>query len=648
MSSTDTATLVGEQDSNYIKDQLSNFFITGKKRTVANWLLSDILKPELKFILVGLVASLISSVTTVIVPSYGVKFLSTLEDALKGDSKNMEQLSRFFWLSLGLAGLGLIVGVFHFIRYYYSSLAGERMSRRLRDILFANLLDQSVTYFDLNTTGDLINRISSDVSVIQDSTCQKLEATFRSVIECTGAVIWLFALSYKLTFAMICVIPIFAIINAIYGRYSWWLWQECVKAGGRSNTIALESVSNIKTVKSMSQEPKQVYYYRNTLGETYNLTTKLIRANGLSHSSMIILTGVSLGGLLYLGAYLVLSGDIKDPSTLTSFLIYTGYLFSSIGNLSSNFMEVAQGLSVAERVYDMISETSKSKKLKKHTLQMPGDENEPLLGDSAEQYEELTKLDLKGEIELDNVTFHYPSRPGRPILKKFSLKFKPGEVVALVGKSGGGKSSIINLVLGLYNPSYGAVKFDSHNLRTLDPSYFRKQIAIVSQEPVLFALTIKENIAYSVPIEEQNDPSFMDKVIHAAKLAHAHEFIERLPDKYDTPVGERGSTLSGGEKQRIAIARAILQNPTILLLDEATSALDNESQASVNEAIENLMKGKTVIMISHRLDSLRGADKVCVIGDGTLLEEGPMDELSKKEDSHYYHLLKSNELNNIS
>jgi ATP-binding cassette subfamily B protein len=327
---------------------------------------------------------------------------------------------------------------------------------------------------------------------------------------------------------------------------------------------------------------------------------------------MMFSAGLCVLLVLGYGGNLVLNKEMT-MGDLTSFVVYSGMIASSLGTVSGVYFELLKSLGATERVYGIITRIPSI----------------PISTDEYESYGGKKRLinsisNLEGEIRFDNVTFTYPMRVDRVVLHSLNLELHPGRVVALVGESGGGKSTCTQLIQRFYDPDSGSITLDGIDLRDIDPKYLREQIGVVSQEPYLFATTIRDNIKYS------RDNATEEDVISAARQANAHDFITQFPQGYNTLVGERGTQLSGGQKQRVAIAQAILKKPKILLLDEATSALDSESEHLVQQALERLMQGKTVLVIAHRLSTVRNADVVCVMKQGVIIERGTHVELIER------------------
>jgi len=411
---------------------------------------------------------------------------------------------------------------------------------------------------------------------------------------------------------MLGVVPPVALGAVAYGRRVRKLAREAQDALARANEVAEETLAGIRTVRAFAAERAEGTRYSKAVWDAFAVVWKriLTSATFMSVSSFAAFSALAL--VLWYGGRLVERGDMT-PGGLTSFLIYTLTVAFSLGGISELWADLMRASGAAERVFELLDRQA--------TI--------PLVDGN--------KLgEVTGHVELRKVIFAYPSRKDVPVLRDVSLALLPGEVVALVGPSGSGKSTIAALLLRLYDPGQGAVMLDGRDLHELSPEWLRQQVGIVAQEPLLFSCSVAENIRYGKTTATE------EEVIAAAKMANAHEFITKFPEGYQTLVGERGVKLSGGQKQRVAIARAVLKNPRILVLDEATSALDAESEHLVKEALERLMKGRTTLIIAHRLSTVMGADRVVVLQDGVIVQSG--DHASLMQEGGLYRKLVERQL----
>jgi ABC transporter fused permease/ATP-binding protein len=508
--------------------------------------------------------------------------------------------------NLNLAALALIAtfivqSIFVAVRASLFTISGEKVVARLRTDVFRALLRQDTAFFDASRTGELTNRLASDTTVVQNAVTVNISMALRFTFGAIGGVVMLLTTSPLLTVLALAVVPVVAIAAVAYGRVLRRLSNEVQAALARSSEVAEQTLSSLRTVRAFVREPDEVASYGAAVDESYRLAAN--RAVGLGMFQAIAgLAGYGvIAMIVWYGGRMVMQHHMS-VGDLSAFLLYTGLVAISIGMLASLYGDFMKAIGASERIFELL-------------------DAEPALEGTG-----TVRLDrVRGEVRFEGVEFAYPTRPDMPVLRGLDLTLHPGEVVALVGQSGGGKSTIAALCLRLYDPQAGQVRIDGHDARTLDPRSLREHIAIVSQEPVLFATSIEENIRYG-----RRDATEAD-VRAAARAANAEEFIDAFPSGFATQVGERGVQLSGGQKQRIAIARALLKDPPLLVLDEATSALDAESEHLVQEALDRLMAGRTTLVIAHRLSTVQGANRVVVLEHGVVAEQGTHEELLARD-----------------
>ncbi|KAM9018289.1 ATP-binding cassette sub-family B member 10, mitochondrial [Ara ararauna] len=501
-----------------------------------------------------------------------------------------------------LSGIFLCGAAANAIRVYLMQTAGQRIVKRLRATMFSSILKQEIAFFDKTRTGELINRLSSDAALLGRSVTENLSDGLRAGAQVSVGVGMMFFVSPSLAAFVLSIVPPLAVLAVIYGRYLRKLTKLTQDSLAEATQLAEERIGNIRTVRAFGHEVAEMEKYTKKVDHVLQLAKKeafaragFFGASGLS-GNLIVLSVLYKGGLLMGSAYMTVG-------ELSSFLMYAFWVGISIGGLSSFYSELMKGLGAGGRLWELIERKP----------QLPFNEGVTLSKDT-----------FRGALEFKDVEFAYPTRPETSIFKDFSLSIPAGSVTALVGSSGTGKSTIVSLLLRLYDPISGTITVDGFDIRRLNPLWFRTKIGTVSQEPILFSCSIAENIAYGA-----EDPSTVtaEEIHKVAEIANADSFIKGFPNGFDTLVGEKGVLLSGGQKQRIAIARALLKNPKILLLDEATSALDAENEYLVQEALDRLMEGRTVLIIAHRLSTIQNADSVAVLGEGKILECGKHDEL---------------------
>jgi ABC transporter fused permease/ATP-binding protein len=483
------------------------------------------------------------------------------------------------------------------LRYYLFTVAGERIVTRLREHLYRSLIDQEIGFFDGQRTGDLLSRLASDTTTVQNTVSVNLSMALRNLVMLVGGLALLAHSSARLTVLMLVLVPPVVVGALVVGRLVARFSRRAQDALARATEIGEETLAGIRTVRAFAREPDEARRYGEAVWESFAIARKRVRVVALFVSSMTLSAFGAVAVVLWFGGRLVMDQELS-VGELASFILYTllvAMALSALGDLWADFVRAG---GASGRVFELL-------------------DRQPSIG--SEDGVELESI--TGRIELDGVTFAYPVRSDVTVLRDVDLALEPGTITALVGPSGAGKSTVASLLLRLYDPDSGTLRLDGHDLRDLDPQWLRRHIGTVAQEPVLFSTSITENIRYGRP------EATSEAVEQAARVANAHDFIAELPDGYDTEVGERGVRLSGGQKQRVAIARALLKDPPILVLDEATSALDAESENLVREALERLMKDRTSLVIAHRLSTVRTADRVVVLDAGEVVETGTHEDL---------------------
>jgi ATP-binding cassette subfamily B protein len=524
----------------------------------------------------------------------GIRFI--IDEALNSTSK-----AKIDTLALQLVTIFGVQGVAMALRYYLFMTVGERVVTRLRSRLFASLVSQEIGFFDAQKTGDLTSRLSSDTTVLQTAVSSNISMGLRSITLAAGTLVMLFITSPTLTLLMLGIVPPVALSAVAYGRKVRKLAKETQDSLAKASAVAEESLSGIRTVRSFDAEQKEAARYEAATEESFQIARKRTKM-GSYFMGAASFGAYSAGALVFwYGGHQVVD-HLMTVGQLTVFLMYTMQMAFSLGAISELWPAYNHAAGAAERIFELLER-------KPHINAEGG----------------AVPAGIRGHVQWEHVDFAYPSRSDVPVLRELELELKPGEVVALVGPSGAGKSTVASLLYRLYDPVNGRVLLDGAPLTTLDPHWLRRQIGVVAQEPLLFSTSVAENIRYGRP------DATMEEVERAARLANAHTFVTKFPDRYETLVGERGVQLSGGQKQRVAIARALLKDPKLLILDEATSALDAESEHLVREALERLMEGRTTLIIAHRLSTVKDADRVVVIDGGKVAQVGSHDALVSQD-----------------
>ncbi|HEX9051316.1 MAG TPA: ABC transporter transmembrane domain-containing protein [Anaeromyxobacter sp.] len=503
-------------------------------------------------------------------------------------------------IALLLAALAVLQGAAVAGRHLLFSLAGERGVRRVRDRLYRSLLGQEIAFFDETRTGELVSRLGTDCATIQNLVSVNVSMSLRQAVTALGATALLFFTSPRLTVVMLAVVPAVAIGAVFYGRKVRALARAYQDALADASHVAEESLSAVRTVRAFNAEAAEAARYERATADAYDAARRRAYAGSTFMGGAAAGAYVAIAVVLGYGGVLVARGALT-VGALTAFLVYTLLIAMSLASLAEIWAETMRGLGAADRVFELMDRLPRM----------------PLSGGARPET-------CEGRIAFEQVRFAYPTRPDAEVLAGVDLAIEQGEVVALAGASGAGKSTIAALIGRLYDPAAGRVLLDGRDLRDLDPEWLRARIGVVPQEPVLFSASIEENVRYGRP------GATHDEVVEACRAAHADAFVRAFPDGYATKVGERGQQLSGGQRQRIAIARAVLKDPRILLLDEATSALDAESEALVQDALEKLMVGRTAVVIAHRLSTVARADRVVVLEGGRIVESGAHAELMER------------------
>ncbi len=508
-------------------------------------------------------------------------------------SGSSEQLAGAVKLIMGLAFL-MAIGVF--TRYYLVSWLGERVSADIREAVFANVVALQPSFFDENRSGEIMSRLTTDTTLLQTIIGSSLSMAIRSTLTTVGALVMMLVTSVKMTLVVLSAVPLVLLPILLYGRKVRTLSSASQDSIAGVGSYAGEIIQHIKTVQSYTREEDERAAFAAESQRAFEIARRRIRQRALLVAAVILMVFGGLGGMIWSGGNAVVTGSMTGGE-LGAFVFYAFMVGSGFATISEVWSEVQRAAGATDRLMELLAERS--------DIAEPEEPSEP----------------EGAELKLENVTFSYPTRPLQKALDGISLTVEPGRSLALVGPSGAGKSTVFELLQRFYDPQQGSIAMGGVDLKGMTTRELRSHLAVVPQAPAMFTADVAYNIAYGRPDASQAE------IEAAAKAAHAHDFIMGLPDQYQSHLGEQGVRLSGGQKQRIAIARAVLADPEILLLDEATSALDAESERHVQEALEELMKGRTTVIIAHRLSTILQADHIAVLDHGKLVATGTHNSL---------------------
>lgn len=588
-----------------------------------------LLAPEWRLLIAAGASLVAAAIAQATIPHF---ISQTLKAIIDGQAAGTLSRSTFSGRILNLLLASTAGAVFSSLRGASFIAVGSRASVRLRTQLFKSLLRQDIGFFDTTKTGEVTSRLTQDCQRVADQVTFNVNFFSRTVVELITTLCFMLFYSTYLTGISFVTVPVIVLLSKKIGGYMKKLSEETQQRLAEANAVADEAIASIATVRTFAGERVEEGRFRDKMQEYMTLEIRRAKIYVGYLSSVMLLP--QLGNVFVLFQIGVLCMNGLPAPTLLAFVFYLQTLNSCFGSVADIYTSIMQALGSATRVFELID-------------RVPSGSLRVAEG-SPSALALAASPGMAGRLQLVGVHFNYPARPERPALQGLDLDCPAGTVMALVGPSGGGKSTCISLFQRLYEPQHGRVLVDGREVGEYDSDAYSAMVTTVSQEPVLFASTVRDNILYGLPEQHparlhggSGDEHTPCAVEYAAKLANAHDFISAMPQGYETEVGERGVQLSGGQKQRIAIARALVRGPRVLLLDEATSALDAESEMLVQQAISNLIAKRdlTVVIVAHRLSTVKQADKICVVRDGRIVEEGVHEDLLRLPNGQYRRLV---------
>jgi len=488
---------------------------------------------------------------------------------------------------------------------YLTAWISQRIIADFRRHLFGHLHTLSVSFFARRRTGELLSRLMNDVTVIQSVVTETPIDSAKQIVTFVGGIAFLLMMNWRLCLLILVLLPLLVLVAKLFGRKLKSLSTSIQDHTAAMSTLIEEVISGIRIVKSFVQTQREETRFATQVDQTLALTMRKAGVMAVFIPVISFLTFSAAAAVLWYGGRQVIDGSVS-PGDLFAFVLFAGILVGPFSSAARVFAQIREAQGATQRVFEILDTRSE-------------------VSDSPTA---TTLPSVSGHIRVDHIGFAYD--PRQPVLMDVSFDAKPGELIAIVGPTGAGKTTVMNLLHRFYDPTEGHITIDGHDLRHVTMDSWYRQIALVPQETILFGGTILDNIRYG------NEKATQEEVVAASRAAHAHDFIMSFPDQYQTIVGEKGINVSGGQRQRIAIARAVVKNPQILLLDEATSALDSESERLIQEALERLMKGRTTFVIAHRLTTIQRADRILVLNKGRLVETGTHAELMERKGLYQY------------
>jgi len=629
--------------------------------------LFDLARPERFLLLWSGFAMAFGSAVTLAIPSFAGRIIDlSIAEVDDGDSGgggddgdvdvsgDSDSAVGPFGLLLRLLGIMTLSSFAGFFRILWQAQAGHRAVARVRRCLYAAVLSQEAAFFDSTKTGDILSRLSSDADLVQYAVTEQILDVLRNIVLSVGAIVLLFHTSVRLALVSIAILPPIAVCGRLTGMRMKETYREVRERHAEATSLAEQALTCIRTVQQFSAERHESHRYNAAINLAHARAIETARMGGAYRSVMGLVVNLALLCVLGYGGALVSRGEMT-PGDLASFVMYCVMMGSNVAGISSQYIGLMKAVAAANRVFEVIDRepamppplkiaedcrTPENEDLSSagspgiwgSSKVDPSDDATILVEEDSLEMAEVGEASLPStssapkamSVEFQKVSFSYPTRPDSLVLNELDLSIGPGQMVALVGGSGGGKSTIASLLTRLYDPTSGMILLDGRPIHEMHPEEVRQNIGIVTQEPLLFPTTIDANIRYG------SSDATDAEVTSAARAAHVGEFAFAFADGLQTVVGPRGTQLSGGQKQRVAVARCLLKDPPVLVFDEATSALDAESEAHVQEAIDAAARGRTVIVIAHRLSTIRNVDAIAVLTQGRISEIGSFDDLMKK------------------
>lgn len=541
----------------------------------------------------GIICMLFHSFFTVFFVKVFQDLIETIITGIATDEKGLQKLT---WIALSMIGIFFLKGIFYYGQRYLTSYVSQKAVRDIRGDLYAHLQGLSLSFYNKNKTGEIISRVTNDVNILQDAIVNGAISIFYEFFTLLGGVGYLFYLNVRLTLFLIVMLPLMTFVLSKFNRKIRKVSKKVQIKLADISDVLQETLSAVRVVKSFGREEYEYNRFKDENEANFRAKVKTAQYGAILTPTIEFIAALAFTAILWYGGYEVLHGRMK-PSALIAYFTLLLAITTPLKSLSRLSSTIQQALAAAERIFETMD-------INTYIIERP---------------DARVLKKVNGTIEFENVSFAY--KEGEEVLSDINLVVRPGEIVALVGPSGAGKTTLVDLIPRFYDPSKGRILLDGKDIKELRLDSLREHIGIVPQETILFSGTIRDNIAYG------NLDASEEEIIAAARSANAHDFIQEFKDGYNTIVGERGVGLSGGQRQRVAIARAILKDPQILILDEATSALDAESESLVQDALDRLMKNRTTFVIAHRLSTIKNADKIIVLSNGKIVEQGTHQEL---------------------